>query len=114
MPIKGSWGKKLTRPTCSCFADDNPNVLGTLFHLQSEVQACRHYQIRVGIPDGNLGVESSDIQLGGRKCLLSCLHAPSKASYLCFVQSDGVNKRLSCEKQVETRSRERSYVRELK
>lgn len=110
MPIKRSWGKKLTWPACSCFADNDPNVLRTFFHLQREVQACRHDQIRIGIPDWNLGVESSNIQLGGRECLLSRLHAPSEASYLCFAQAAefrNVN-------QVNPRSRERWYVRELK
>lgn len=108
MPIKRSWGKKLTWPARSCLADNDPDVLRTFFHLQREVQACRHNQIGIGIPYGNLGVESSNIQLGGRECLLSRLHAPSEAGYLCFVQATEFRKTGENVNQVETRLR--TYV----
>jgi hypothetical protein len=69
-----------TWPQCSSFADNKTDMMGAFLHLASEVYGSADHQIWIRPTDFDLGVESTNVELGSCHGLLTHTKSLSKSS----------------------------------
>ena len=76
--IKGKTIYMHTRPESTCLTDNKANMLRAFLHLTSKIEGSGKHQIRIGLANLILSIESFEVYLSGRDGLLPSGHALSQ------------------------------------